>query len=174
MSLRMSGSNGTPRAASHLDTSIDRPVPYRCSTAKKISPVAAAISAAINHSSKWSSARLSTLSTRIPHLRPKRPGARSLPTVLLLFRQRPASVHLDVEFLCQQIEHLLPDAALGPCVCRTHGDLPGLALIVCQIMQCGLAGFLDLGQRVLVFLDRDRIGVIGRLVHRFVKLLANI
>ena len=41
-------------------------------------------------------------------------------------------------------------------------------------MQRGLAGLLDFGQRILVFLDRDRVGVVGRLVHRLVDLFADI
>ena len=52
----------------------------------------------------------------------------------------PSSVHLDVEFFGEQIEHLLPDAALRPLVGRLHRLLPRLALIVGQIVQRGLAG----------------------------------
>src|SRR3569833_156575 len=73
---------------------------------------------------------------------------------------RGTSVHLNVEFLSQQVEYLLANAPLGPCISRTHGDFPRIALIVCQIMQRGLAGFLDLGQSILVFLHGNRIGIV--------------
>src|SRR3954452_22932484 len=128
MAFRISGMMGTPRAASHFEASIDRPVPYRCSTAAKISAVAAAISVAISHSSRWSSARLNTLSTKFPHLRLKRPGADHSRPFSSCVRQSP-SVHLNVEFLGEYLEHFWPDATLGPRISRTHGGLPGFALI---------------------------------------------
>src|ERR1035437_7249303 len=176
MSLRISGTKGTPRAAAHFDRLIETPVPYRCSTATKIRPVAAAINVTISHSSKWLSARLSPLNKPIPLASAlNRPRARALPIYLLIVGAAGrASVHLDVELLGDKVEHLLPDAALGPCIGRTHCRLPGLDLIVGQIVQRGLAGLLDLSQRILVFLDRDRVGVIGRLVQRIVKLLADV
>jgi hypothetical protein len=40
------------------------------------------------------------------------------------------------------------------------GGLPGLFLIVGEIVQRGLARLLDPGQCVLVFLDGDRVGVV--------------
>src|SRR6185437_14329244 len=163
MSLKTEGRIGTLCAAVHFERSIERPVPYRCTTATKMSAVAAAIRAAINHSSKWSSVRLSTPSKRISPLRPKRPGVRSLSTVFPVVVQQP-SVHFDVEFLGNQVEDLLPNASLGPCVGWTHCRLPSLALIVGQVMQCGLARLLDLRQGILIFLDRDRIGIVRRLV----------
>ena len=89
-------------------------------------PVAAAISVAIIHSSRWSSARLSTLGTRHPPVS-GRNGRRECdhprPFLCCCDEGRP-SVHLDVEFLGHEIEHLLPDAALGPCIGRTHRVLP--------------------------------------------------
>ena len=66
------------------------------------------------------------------------------------------------------------DAALGPGIGRPHRRLPGLALIIGQVMQRGLAGGLDLGKRVDVFLMRDRVGVVGRLVHRLGQLAADV
>src|ERR1700737_3130940 len=127
---------GTPRAANHFDRSIETPVPYRCSTAAKISAVAAAMRVAISHSSKWSSARLSTLNTLSPPVsgRNGRECDHSRPFSCCYAKGRP-SVHLDVKFFGDQVEHLLPDTALGPIIGRRHRRLPGLALIVRQIVQ---------------------------------------
>src|SRR5260370_9775993 len=114
MLLKIPGSTGTTRAASHFDRSIETPVPYRCTTAAKINAVAAAMSAAISHSSRWSSPRLSTLSTRIPPPQTKTAGSGLLPTVLsCCYADGRPSVHLDVKFLGHQIEHFLPHAALA-------------------------------------------------------------
>src|ERR1019366_9974360 len=100
MSLRISGTKGTPRAAAHFDRLIETPVPYRCSTATKIRPVAAAINVAISHSSKWLSARLSPLNKPIPLASAlNRPRARSLPADLIVGAASRALVHLDVELL---------------------------------------------------------------------------
>src|SRR6266700_8207350 len=175
MSLRIPGRMGTPCAASHFDRLIETPVPYRCITAAKISAVAAAIMVAISHSSRWSSARPSTLGTPIPPSKSETIGSAITPDRFSSSSaESQPSVHLDVEFLGDEVEHLLPNPPLGPGVGRTHGVLPGLLLIVGQVMQRGLARLLDLGQRVLVFLDRDRVGVVGRLVDRLVELRADI
>src|SRR6476646_5108659 len=105
--------------------------------------------AAISPSSRWSSPRLSTLSKATPvSNRSGRECDHSRP--FFFWCSSPRSVHLDVEFPANQIQHLLPDPALGPGIGRAHGILPGLALIVGQIMQRGLARLLDLGQRILV------------------------
>ena len=151
-------------------------MPYLCSTAKKISAVAAAIRVAISHSSKWSSARLRPLSTRTPQSQPKRPRSAITPGRFLLIvgAASRSSVHLDVEFFGDQIEHLLPDATFRPLVGRRHRRLPRFALSVGQGVQRGLAGFFDLGQRILVFLDCDGVRVIGGFIHRLVELLPDI
>src|ERR1700690_2886956 len=140
MSLRISGTKGTPCAAAHFDRLIETPVPYRRRTETKIRAVAAAISVAIRRSSKWSRARLTPLSTRIPPI-PDRNGRErdhSRPFIILGAADWP-SVHLDIELFGQQIEHLLPDATRGPLVGRRHRGLPGFFLIGGQIVQRGLA-----------------------------------
>src|SRR5260370_13745662 len=148
------------------------PGPSRCSTAAKISGVAAAMRVAISHSSKWWSARLSTLNTLSPPVsdRTGRECDHSQPFCCCCYAKGRPSVHLDVEFLGDQVEHLLPDAALGPCIGRLHRLLPGLALIIGQIVQRYLARLLDLGEGILILLDRDRVGLVRRLVHRLVAL----
>src|SRR3954465_15612962 len=128
---------------------------------------------AISHSSKWSSARLSTLSTHVPLSQTETAGS-ATPDRLILLRDPIVSVHFDVEFLGKEVQHLLPDAALGPGIGWTHRVLPGLFLVVGQVMQGGLAGLLDLLERILVFLDRDRVGVVGRLRHGLFKLAADV
>src|SRR5664280_351403 len=175
MSLRISGTKGTPCAAAHFDRLIETPVPYRCRTETKIRAVAAAISVAISRSSKWSSARLTLLNTRIPPIsdRNGRERDHSRPFIILGAAGWP-SVHLDIEFFGQQIEHLLPDATRGPLVGRRHRLLPGQLLLGREIMQRGLAGLLDLGQRVLVLFRGDRVGVIGRLCHGLIELGADV
>src|SRR5215470_3972949 len=136
-----------------------------------MSAVAAAISVAISHSSRRSSARRITKSPP-----PQRRGRECRPPAVLLVVvvASRSSVGLDVELLVEEIEHLLADAALGPLVGRLHRLLPGGALLVGQVVQGGLARLLDLLERVLVLLLRDRVGVVGRLVHRLLELLAYI
>src|ERR1700687_1663703 len=174
MFLSIPGRIGTPRAANHFDRSMETPVPYRCSTAAKISAVAAAMRVAISHSSKWSSARLSTLNTRVPPSQTETAGSAITPDRFVVVLKGRPSVHLDVKFFGDQVEHFLPDTALGPIIGRRHRRLPGLALIVGQIVQRGFAGLLDLSQGILILLDRDRVGVVGCLVHRLIELLTDI
>src|SRR5947209_20473109 len=104
----------------------------------KIRPVAAAMSAAISHSSRWLSARLSTRSKIKSPISMRNGREHSLPTVFGVVSPERASVHLDVEFLGEKVEHLLPDPALGPFVSRLHRFLPRRAIGVSQIMQRGL------------------------------------
>src|SRR5258708_27888578 len=98
---------------------------------------------AISHSSKWSSARLSTLNTKIPPSQTETAGnaIHSRP-----FSCRSAkgqlSVHLDIELFGKQVEHLLADTALGPGITPRHRGLPRLPLLLGQIVQRGLACLL--------------------------------
>src|SRR5205085_12306589 len=95
-----------PWAVAHLATSIDRPVPYRWMTAKKMSRVAAAIRVAISHSSKWSSRRDST--ARIPQNCRGQERACSRPPAFTLLAS-VALLHADVQVLLEQVEDLLAD-----------------------------------------------------------------
>src|SRR3954452_1701156 len=138
-----------PRASAHLAISIDSPAPYRCRTATKMSDVAAAMSVAISHSSRCSSTRFSTRSNLFPPISPsfKSETAGSPitpPTVRVIISVRPA-VHLDVEFLGEEIEHVLSHPALRPFIRGLHRFLPRLAIGIGKIMQRSLARLLDLG-----------------------------
>src|SRR5579885_1197630 len=117
--------------------------------------VAAAISVAISHSSRWSRTRLICFSKPQSPTAPKRPGVRSPPADYFCFWQHPPRLHLNGQFLGNQVEHFLTDAAFGPLVGRLHRLLPSGLLLRRQIVKSRLAGLLDGFERVRIFLLRD-------------------
>src|SRR5579883_2707308 len=70
------------------------------------------------------------------------------------------------------VDQRLADAGGDLLVDRHHRLSHGLVLLRRQRDDLGLAGLLDLLQRVLVLLDREAVAILGRLLHCLTELVA--
>src|SRR3954471_14231486 len=84
------------------------------------------------------------------------------------------SVRRALRFLLEFVDQRLPDTACRVLVDRLHGLAHRLILLRSELDDLALAALPDLGERVLIFFLRLRIVEVGRFLHRFGQLVANV